>query len=160
MLVWCPRQVIGMQTAVNRARRRPAAGIALLFPLTALVTACAGSAHVSTGGDAACASLSPAKHLAGAHIAFLGTMLPGPTLKLGGQQVLLSPARVRVTRYLKGTGPAIVTVTTAVSHAGDIANAEGIEPHPGQQWTIYTPSRQMPYQTSICDGSAPAGGQA
>jgi len=149
-----------MRTAINRARGRPTTGIALLLPLTALITACAGSAHVSTGGEAACASLSAAKQLASAQIAFLGTMLPGPTVKLGSQQVLLSPARVRVTRYLKGTGPAIVSVTTAVSHAGDTANAEGIEPQPGQQWTIYTSSRHMPYQTSICDGSAPAGGQA
>jgi hypothetical protein len=149
-----------MRTAINRARRRPSAGIALLLPLTALMAACAGPARVSTSGDAACASLSPAKHLASAQIAFAGTMLPGPTVKLGGQQVLRSPARVRVTRYLKGTGPAVVSVTTAISHAGDTANAEGIEPQPGQQWTIYTPSRHMPYQTSICDGSTPAGGQA
>jgi len=144
-----------MRTAINRPRRQLTAGIVLLLPVTALMTACAGSAHLSTGRGAACASLSPAKHLANAQIAFLGTMLPGPTVKLGGQQVLLSPARVRVTRYLKGTGPATVTVTTAISHTSDTANAEGIQPQAGQRWTIYTSSRHMPYQTSICDGSVP-----
>jgi hypothetical protein len=149
-----------MRTGINRARRRPTTGIALLFPLMALMAACAGPAHVSTGGGASCASLAPAKQLAKAQIAFVGIMLRGPTVKLGGQQVLRSPARVRVTRYLKGTGPAIVSVTTAISHAGDTANAEGIEPQPGQQWAIYTSSRHTPYQTSICDGSTPAGGQA
>src|SRR5215469_9315414 len=149
-----------MQTANNRARRRLTAGTVLLLPVTVLMTACVGSAHISTGHGAACASLSPAKQLADAQIAFLGTMLLGPTVKLGGQQILLSPARVRVTRYLKGTGPAIVSVITVASHAGDTANAEGIEPQPGQRWTIYTSSSHMPYQTSICDGSAPAGGQA
>jgi hypothetical protein len=87
-------------------------------------------------------------------------MLPGSTVNLGGQRVLLSPARLKVTRYLKGTGPAIVSVTTAVGRAGDTLNAEGIEPQPGQQWKIYTPSRHMPYQTSICDGSVPTSGQA
>jgi hypothetical protein len=87
-------------------------------------------------------------------------MLPGPTVNLGGQQVLLSPARLKVTRYLKGSGPAIVSVITAVSRAGGTVNEEGIEPQPGQQWKIYTPSRHIPYQTSVCDGSGPRSAQA
>ncbi len=32
---------------------------------------------------------------------------------------------------------------------------DGIEATAGQRWTIYTASTKMPYDTSICGGSAP-----
>ena len=79
-------------------------------------------------------------------------MLPGRSVEVGGASVLVSPARVHVTRYLKGTGPTVVSVTTGVT-AANIASEDGINPHPGQRWTIYTSSRGEPYETSICDGS-------
>ncbi len=31
---------------------------------------------------------------------------------------------------------------------------DGIQPQAGQRWTIYTASRSMPYQTSICEGTS------
>jgi hypothetical protein len=89
---------------------------------------------------------------------FSGTMLSGPTADLGSHRVLVSPARVRVTRYLKGHGPKIVTVATAVARAGDsstIVSEDGIQPQAGQHWMIYTSSPRAPYDTSICGGSSP-----
>jgi hypothetical protein len=80
-------------------------------------------------------------------------MLAGPTAEVNGRRVLVSPARVRVTRYLKGSGPAVISVVTGVTRAGRVVNADGIDPLAGQRWEIYTRSRQMPYQTSICDGT-------
>lgn len=55
----------------------------------------------------------------------------------------------------QGSGPRVVTVTTALSGRGDAvtANEDGIEPRAGQRWTIYTTSLRMPYATSICGGS-------
>jgi hypothetical protein len=32
---------------------------------------------------------------------------------------------------------------------------DGIEPIAGQRWKIYTTSKNMPYDTSVCGGSAP-----
>jgi hypothetical protein len=83
-------------------------------------------------------------------------MLSGPTVGAGQGSVLTSPARVRVVRYLKGSGPAEVTVITAVTRDGSgvVGNGEGITPHAGERWMIYTTSRAMPYQTSVCGGSA------
>jgi hypothetical protein len=79
-------------------------------------------------------------------------MLAGRTADLGGHSVLLTPARVRVTRYLKGDGPNVVSVATGIT-SQNVVNEDGIEPLAGQHWTIYTRSRRMPYQTSICDGT-------
>ncbi len=84
---------------------------------------------------------------------FVGTMLVGGAANLGGHSVLASPARVRVSRYLKGAGPGVVTVATGVTSGGNVVSEDGIEPLAGQQWMIYTRSRRMPYQTSLCDGS-------
>jgi hypothetical protein len=91
-------------------------------------------------------------------VVFTGTMLPGPTADLGRHRVLVSPARVLVTRYLKGHGPKIVTVATAVARAGDsgtVVSEDGIQPRAGQHWTIYSSSPRVPYDTSICGGSSP-----
>ena len=116
-----------------------------------LIVACSGSSHGSSGGS--CAALSPAGYFARARVVFVGTMLTGRTADVGGGSVLISPARVRVTRYLKGGGPGVVTVATGVA-SGSVVNEDGIEPQTGQPWKIYTLSRRMPYQTSICDGSS------
>jgi hypothetical protein len=87
-----------------------------------------------------------------ARLVFIGTMLPGRTID-GPDGLLVSPARVRVERYIKGSGPAVVTVETAVISTGNGEAAEGIMAHPGQTWKIYTTSRHQPFLTSDCDGS-------
>jgi hypothetical protein len=138
---------------------RPRLIVIALGPLVALivaVSACASSAGPGQSSAGSCASGNPSAYLAAARTVFIGVMLSGPTVGTGEGSVLASPARVRVLRYLKGSGPAEVTVTTGVARAGDaiIGNAEDIEPRAGQRWMIYTASRAMPYQTSVCGGTA------
>jgi hypothetical protein len=115
-----------------------------------------GSGTGTSAGS--CATATSSEYFAAARMVFTGTMLPGPTADLSGHRVLVSPARVRVARYLKGHGPKIVTVATAVAHDGDsstIVSEDGIQPQAGQHWTIYTSSLRVPYDTSICGGSSP-----
>jgi len=64
-------------------------------------------------------------YLALARVVFIGTALPGPVLDAGSAgAVLASPARFRVVRYLKGSGPRVVTVATALSGRGDAVTAD------------------------------------
>jgi hypothetical protein len=125
---------------------------AVLVAVMAGLSACGSSAGPSQGSGDSCAAGTPSGYLAAARTAFVGVMLSGPAVG----SVLASPARVRVVRYLKGSGPAEVTVITAVTRDGSgvVGNGEGITPHAGERWTIYTTSRAMPYQTSVCGGSA------
>lgn len=127
----------------------------------ALVVAGCGSARTQakpasvTGVAASCAALSPAQQLAAAHRVFVGVMLPGPSTRLGPRRVLGSPARMRVERYLKGHGPRVVRVDTAVTIESNATRVQedGIEPRAGERWKIYTQSRSQPFDTSICAGS-------
>jgi hypothetical protein len=121
--------------------------------LTVTVVACGGAAHSGGSSAGSCAGGSPSARFAAAQIVFTGTILSGPTISTGQGNVLLSPARVRVVHYVKGSGPAVVTVITADTRGGTVTNAEGIRPQAGQNWKIYTTSRSMPYQTSVCAGS-------
>lgn len=101
-----------------------------------------------------------AAYLDRARTVFLGTALPGPTANAGSAgAVLVSPAHFRVLSYLKGGGPRVVTVQTALTIRGNAVAAveDGIEP---QRWRIYTASLHMPYQTSACGGSWVIGGPA
>jgi hypothetical protein len=90
-----------------------------------------------------------------ARLVFIGRMLPGPSADLGSRQVLGSPAKVRVLRYLKGNGPGRVKVTTAatITNTGITVNGEGIEPQVGELWKIYSDSHRQPFDTSVCGGS-------
>jgi hypothetical protein len=146
--------------------RQSAARTALLAaPIAALAVGCSNLTHASSGGSGngtsagLCAAAAAPEYFAGARIVFTGTMLPGLMVDLGGHQVLVSPARVRVIRYLKGNGPKIVTVATGVVRDGDggAVSEDGIQPWAGQHWKIYTSSSRMPYETSICGGSKPMG---
>jgi hypothetical protein len=83
----------------------------------------------------------------------MGTMLAGPTAHIGGKDLLVSPAKVRVSRYMKGHGPKVVRVLTGIQSANTV-NAEGIAPRVGQRWLIYSSSNAAPYATSICAGSS------
>jgi hypothetical protein len=137
--------------AMHRARTRGGLGLvaAVLLP-----AACSGTpAERPTQGSAAsCAAVLHAEQLAQARVVAAGLMLPGPTVRLGGRDVLISPARMRVRRYLKGSGPAIVRVQTGVVGPGSMGE-DGIDPAAGERWTIYTRSRRQPYATGICEGS-------
>jgi hypothetical protein len=146
-------------------RRQSAARTAqLAVPIAALAVACSSPTHASSGGSGngtsagLCAAAAASEYFAWARIVFTGTMLPGPMVDLGGHRVLMSPAWVRVIRYLKGNGPKIVTVATGVVPDGDggaAVSEDDIQPWAGQHWKIYTSSSRMPYETSICGGSKP-----
>lgn len=130
--------------------------------LTGLCLAGCASAHGAstavrvTGVAASCAAVSPAQQFAAARLVFIGVALPGPTAHYSKRPVLASPARMRVERYLKGDGPQIVRVDTAVTIEGSDSIAvgeDGIDPSAGERWKIYTGSRRQPFATSICGGS-------
>jgi hypothetical protein len=136
-------------------RRYIGLGLALLLAGCGSVQVAAPPARETTGVAASCAGLSPASQFAAARRVFVGVMLPGPMTRYGARVVLGSPARMRVERYVKGAGPRIVRVDTAVTVESDaIGIAEdGILPRAGQRWKIYTRSRRQPFDTSTCDGS-------
>jgi hypothetical protein len=128
-----------------------------------LVAGCGGSTALSTmvaparhsAVAASCAAVSAAQQFAMARLVFVGRMLPGSSTALDGRRVLGSPAMVEVVRYLKGSGPRRVKVTTAatITNEGVTVGEDGIEPQVGEIWKIYTGSRHEPFDTSICGGS-------
>jgi hypothetical protein len=143
---------------VVMAKSLVGAVVALPIVLAALA-GCSSSSNATVSSGGACggpASPSASQYLASAAVAFVGIMLPGPDVNVGNGNTLTSPARVRVVRWLKGSGPPVVTVTTGVTRnsAGIAENEDGIMPKAGQHWVIYATSKKMPYQTSICSGSA------
>jgi hypothetical protein len=112
-------------------------------------------AGVVVGSSGSCKALTPGQQFALARVVLRGTMLAGPAVASGGRQVLLSPARVRVSQYLKGRGPAVIKVQTAItrSSGGYNEDEDGIEPVAGQHWLIFSTERRQPIATSICAGS-------
>src|SRR5215470_14455046 len=126
-----------------------AAGWLSLFVSAAAIAGCGTVQH---GSSAACAAVPPATYLADARVAFIGTMMAGDAVQSGDRPVLLSPAKVRVSRYLKGGGPPVVLVRTAAESA-NAGSGEGIVPEAGQRWLIYSPSKSSPFDTDVCGGS-------
>lgn len=102
-----------------------------------------------------CVGLTRPQQRAGANVIVVGTMLPGPFTRVRNRRVLLSPARMRVTRYLKGSGARTVEVQTGVRVSnGQIEMVEdGILPSAGQRWEILSASSRPPLQSSTCLGS-------
>ncbi len=105
--------------------------------------------------QASCAGLTQSEQRAAAKVIVIGRMLPGPATRVQNRQVLLSPARFQVSRYLKGSGPRTVEVQTGVRLSrGQVQMEEdGILPSAGQRWEILSTTRQMPLGSSTCLGS-------
>lgn len=115
-------------------RRTPYLQMAsVLLPLVAALAACGNpdDNHGSPAGE--CGAARPSAHQMPARVVFVGVMLSGPTAHTRSGDVLISPARMRVDRYLKGSGPKTVRVRTALQHtrSGTTVNADGIQPHAG-----------------------------
>jgi hypothetical protein len=133
--------------------------IAAAVAVALLAAGCGGTSaaapEVVTGASASCAATTPAQNVARARLVVLAEALPGPTVNLGTHKVLTSPVRMRVVRYVKGHGPTIVSVRTALTKtASGVAESEdAIQPIAGQLWKLYLTGRHPPYQTSICGGS-------
>jgi hypothetical protein len=127
-------------------------GVGLLLAGCGSVQVAATPVRETTAVAASCAAVTPAQQFAAARLVFVGVMLPGPTAEAG---VLGSPARMRVERYLKGHGPRIVRVITAlrIEPGGVAGGSEGIYPKAGERWKIYADSRRQPFATSVCGGS-------
>jgi hypothetical protein len=152
---------------VGRAVRHRALLALLVAPV--LISGCGGSggSHRSgrpgssgqVGSGASCAARTAGQQLAAARVVFEGRMLPGQTVGVGSERFLASPARVLVTRYLKGSGPQVVEVQTAVrpKASGLDVNEDGIQPRSGQRWRIYSSGVHSPLPTSICAGSRALG---
>jgi hypothetical protein len=115
----------------------------------------ATSSKAIQGTAASCVGLTRRQQFAAAKVVFDAVMLPGATAP-GTDGILASPARARVGRYLKGTGPAIATVQTAITTlpgGAERVSEDGIRPHAGERWRIDASSTTQPYATSICLGS-------
>lgn len=104
-----------------------------------------------------CIKVTPKEQTELADVVFEGVALTGPAV----DGVLVTPARFRVARYLKGRGPDVRLVTTALrrSARGSIGHlSEGILPGAGQHWRIFgANTRGGVLGTSICSGSGPIG---
>jgi hypothetical protein len=141
----------------------PSGPVAIAVAIVAAACAATGrpsaasmpASEAVTGTAASCVGLTPAQQLRAARTVFDGTMLSGRVVGSGKTAVLNSPARVRVIRYVKGSGPRTVRVQTAVraTRNGVTGSSEGIEPRAGQRWRIFTDSRRQPFATTICSGS-------
>lgn len=84
-------------------------------------------------------------------VVFEGVALDGPT----GARALLSPARFRVVRYLKGSGSNAVEVKTDTERQGRLIGqvAGGFNPAPGEAWRIYaqgSPGDVLKVGSSTC----------
>lgn len=104
---------------------------------------------------ASCVGLTRAGQRAAAKVIVIGRMLPGPSTHVQNRQVLLSPARLQVSRYLKGSGPRTVAVQTGarLSNGQVQMQEDGILPSTGQRWEILSSSQHMPLESSTCLGS-------
>jgi hypothetical protein len=140
-------------------RMRSKALIAVVGAATVLLSGCgtetgAGDPNLMTGTEASCVGLTPARQNAEARLVVLASALAGPTVGSGPRSVLLSPARMRIIRYLKGHGPRIIKVQTAVTkHGASVTEVEdAIAPVAGQRWKLFLTGRRAPYRTSTCAG--------
>lgn len=139
------------------------AGVIVIGGCGARSTAGVGAADQRqvAGAAASCAALSVSQQFSGAAVILDGRMLAGQVVP-GTGGVLASPARVRVERYVKGTGPSVVSVVTGVTAAegAQSATEDGIQPHAGERWQIFASSTSQPYETSLCAGTRPLSASA
>lgn len=122
----------------------------------AVVACCAAAVGAALAPSAAgsCAPATAKQLRASAIVIFDGTAMNGPTVN--GE--LLSPATFQVERYIKGSGPRSIRVTTATARASApasyVSSSVGIRPAPGERWRIYGVGfRRDVLLTSDCDGS-------
>jgi hypothetical protein len=118
-----------------------------------LVGVVAAALAAPASASARCLASSERQKFERAEVVFVAIAMPGPNARRGQ---LLSPARFRVVRYLKGRGPNVVRVQTGLSRRGRVLThiSEGIDPRAGEVWKIYgTRSSSGVVRTSTCAGS-------
>jgi len=107
------------------------------------------AAVLPASATASCIRMSPAEQRARADVIFDGVALEGPT-STGVQ-------RFRVSRFLKGRGPAVIRVNTGnirrLDGSGAVTSVSIIVKH-GERWRIFgRGSARNVLRTSSCDGS-------
>ena len=118
--------------------------------LTSAAIGAAAAALLSTAAaEASCIAISRAEQRARADVIFDGVAVEAPTAT--GVQ------RFRVTRYLKGRGPAVVRVSTGnirrADWTGSVTSVSVVAAR-GQRWRIFgRGSARNVLHTSVCDGS-------
>lgn len=121
----------------------------MLTRITLLAVVFVTAVGSSSAATASCLRMSSAEQRSRAQVIFDGTVLDGPTAT--GVQ------RFRVTRYVKGTGPNVVRVST-----GNVKRADGsgavtsvsIVAKRGEHWRIFARGKpQKVLVTTVCDGS-------
>jgi hypothetical protein len=115
----------------------------------AAVVAAAAAFAFTPVAEASCIRMTSAEQRANARVIFEGIALDSPTAT--GVQ------RFRVTRYLKGSGPARVRVATGEVRSpggGGVVTSVSIHVVRGEKWRIFSRDRaQRVMRTSVCDGS-------
>jgi hypothetical protein len=117
--------------------------------LLLILASLAASAVLASAAQASCIPMTAAQQRARADVIFNGLALEGPTAT--GIQ------RLRVTRYLKGSGPRVVRVNTMSIRRADGSGSTtsvSLVVRAGQKWRIYgRGSARKVLRTSLCDGS-------
>jgi hypothetical protein len=114
--------------------------------LTAVLVVAALSAAAA---DASCIQMTPAQQRARADVIFDGVALEGATPS--GIQ------RFRVTRYVKGRGPAVLRVNTGSRRRADgtgSTTSVSLDVRRGERWRIFARgSVRKTLYSNLCDGS-------
>ncbi len=138
---------------MRRLRLLLAATMALV-PLFALVSDAPATAAFAAGGPT-CPSISAAQAFARADVVFDGVAQIGAVTTTG---YLSTPTKFKVVRYLKGTGPAVVTTAGGPRTGGGIGfislESAGLLVKAGESWVVYgkgDPSGVV--ETSVCYGT-------
>lgn len=68
-----------------------------------------------------------------------GVFLDGPTAPHPSRRPLITPARFRVTKYLKGIGPGEIAISTNYNEQGDplSGSVAPIQAEAGEHWRLY-----------------------
>ncbi len=114
-----------------------------------VVTLAVAALALPAAAQASCMPTTPAQQRVRANVIFVGVALDSPTAT--GIQ------RFRVTRYVKGSGPRVVRVSTGeIKHAdgGGVVTSVSIHVVRGEKWRIFAQRTSKDVlTTSVCDGS-------
>ena len=139
-------------TTPERCRRKHAPWPVLAAGAVLMVTG-----HAA-GATPACPAITETQALAAADVVFDGIAQPGPAEASG---VLSTPARFSVIKYLKGSGPSVVSVAggpTAEGGGTVLLTSAGVEVRSGEEWVVYAKGEPAStVETSICYGTHAAG---
>jgi hypothetical protein len=122
--------------------------------LVTLVFAVIALPAVHAGAAPACPAITEEQALAGADVVFDGVAQPGAA---GPNGVLATPARFSVIKFLKGSGPTVISAAGGPRTEGiglTSLPSAGVNVHAGEEWVIYAKGASDGIvETSSCYGS-------